>query len=101
MMIKFRARRWTSKVLAQRIADILVGREDAMKSDPDEINGIFWIEDSNKWQIGSGNNFWLHPEGPEKDEIWVLNGRYWTRARMNALATILEWLLGVELIEDD
>lgn len=84
-MIRFRTT-WDYEGLAKRIALILVGTEE-----------VYFHEDSQKWQIGGGNNFWLHKEGDEN--CYLLNMRYESAEKVSALSFVFEWLLRVELLQ--
>lgn len=86
MDIVFRARRWRDRQLAERICQLIYGVAEVRCDD-----------DGRRWHIGIMNDWWLHPLG---DERWRLVYRYARRERMEALAEVMEWLLGVEPLED-
>ena len=88
MTLTFLARRWSEEDLAKRICQLLYGGDQVRKEDQ---------HGSRRWHIGNANDAWLHPK---EGEVFVLHYRYGTPKRMAALATMLEWRLGVELLPD-
>ncbi len=88
MHVTFRARRWTEQDLAKRICQMLYGDDKVWK---DEQTG------SRRWRAGSANDVWLHPKG---EDVFVLHYRYGTPERRQALATVLEWRVGVDILKD-
>ncbi len=83
-MIRFYARRWQQVELAQRLCQLIYGTADVWRPSPDRL------------QIGSANDWWLHPKGGEE---YLLHYRYADLERMQHLAVVLEWFLGAEIIE--
>lgn len=76
-------RNWyeNEKQLAQRLADIVVGRESYYE--PTQ-------KDNGSWQLDSGNNWFFFLKGSQG----VLHTRYWTAEDLVVLDAILTKLLG-------
>ncbi|MEY4745074.1 MAG: hypothetical protein RL272_1019 [Candidatus Parcubacteria bacterium] len=87
MTVTFRARRWSEEDLAKRICRLLYGDDRVWKEDGG----------SRRWHIGTANDAWLHPKG---DDVFVLHCRYGTAERLAALAVMLEWRIGLEILKD-
>ena len=83
-MIRFKARRWTPQELARRLCQIIYGTERV------------WQKDTGCWQIGSANDWWLHPK---EDGTYLLHHRYGDKQRLLQFASILAWLLDVEIVD--
>jgi hypothetical protein len=84
MLIRFRVRDWEPDDLVRRICQLLNGEDWS-----------WWDEHAGKWQLGRANDFWLHPCG---DDEYELSLRYGRQDRLDALAVMLEWRLGVSII---
>jgi hypothetical protein len=89
--IVIQAKGWEPFSLATRITDVLEGRPFTTAE-----GNTFYDERSQKYQLGIGNDFWLHPE-PEAR--YVIHSRYGSREQMAALAVVLGWRLGVVIVE--
>ncbi len=85
--IFFKVRHWPEWPLARRIAALLYDEDWA------EYDTM-----ARKWQIGRGNDFWLHQTG---DKTYSLHCRLVTPEEKQALAVMLEWRLRVELIKEE
>ncbi len=83
-MIRFRARRWQHEELALRLCQLIYGTDR------------IWRKESGAWQIGSANDWWLHPK---EDGSFLLHYRYGNKQRMQQMAPVLTWFLDVEIIE--
>jgi len=83
-MIRFKAWRWDQQELAQRLCQIVCGSDRV------------WRQDTGRWQIGSGNDWWLHPQ---ENGTFLLHHRYGQKEKMLNLAAVLYWLLDVEILE--
>lgn len=88
MFITFKASRWAEEDLAKRIGQLMYGDPWVWRND----------DSATRWQIGTANDLWLHPKG---DETYVLHYRYPTEERIKALAVMLAWRLGIELLPND
>lgn len=90
MAVRFRdparERGWQPDDLARRLAGILTGHEDQGE----------WQPENSKYQLGSANNAWLHPE---PDDVFVLTFRLQDPSRDVAFARVLAHTLGVEILE--
>lgn len=82
MLITFTARRWQHEELARRLAQLIYGTDECWK-------------DGDRWHVGNHNDWWLHPK---PDGAFALHYRYGHghKDKMQALAVVLEWRLGVE-----
>ena len=77
----------THEELAKRIARMLFDRDD----------GVFYMEDSGKYQIGAGDNHWLHDRG---NGIYRFNHRYFTPETEAAFRVLFVQYLSVRLWEN-
>lgn len=88
MIVTFRARRWSEEDLAKRICRLLYGSDEVRLENE---------HGSRRWHIGNANDAWLHPKS---EDVFVLHYRYGTPERRAALAVMLEWRVGVEILKD-
>lgn len=107
-MIRFKALSWDERALAERISRIVEG-DTTWKAKPEcqvSISGIPNTPDENglpplprKWTLDWNNNHWLHPKPEHGQDVYEYNHRYWDAEEMAALAVVLKWRLGVEILE--
>jgi hypothetical protein len=107
-MIRFVAREYDERSLAQRLSDILCGnyvptveRQIASSSAPDPIDETGLPAHPRKWQLDPSNNFFLNPKPQLGKDVFELHSRYEAgRGReIAALATVLAWRVGVRILE--
>jgi len=85
-MIRFKARRWTPKELAERPCRVIYGTERV------------WQKETGCRQIGSANDWRLHPK---EDGMYLLYHRYGDIARLRHLADVLAQFFDVEIVSID
>jgi hypothetical protein len=102
-MIKFKADKWDERALAERLSHIVEG-DRTWKVKP-EAQGSPILDEKGlpphprKWTLDWNNNHWLNPRPDEGEGVYHYNHRYWDADEMAALAVVLKWLLGVEILE--
>lgn len=107
-MIKFKADRWDERALAERISCIVEGDPTWKVTVKCQV-GISGVPNTldekglpplpRAWQLDWNNNHWLNPRPDEGEGVYHYNYRYWDAEEMAALAVVLKWLLGVEILE--
>lgn len=88
-MIQFKAEKWDERALAERISRIVEG----------DTTWKATLVDKQKWQLDWNNNHLLSRKPELGEGVYEYRHRYWDAEEMAALAGVLKWLLGVEIME--
>lgn len=103
--MRFKVRgKWTDRQVACRIA-MCLGIGNPLAWEAGDQGAPFWREGDQKWQIDSGNNYWLRkvgespPDEKSRQNVltfpvreFELTYRYDTEDRKNAIEGLCQWL---------
>jgi len=103
-MIRFKAPKWDERALADRISRIVEG-DTTWTAKPEcqvgphgpDVDGLPPLP--RKWQLDWNNNHFLNPKPEHGEGVFEYHHRYWDADDLAALAVVLKWLLGVEILE--
>ena len=86
--------RWEAEDLAKVLAGMLVGRPDEVWPGATSASRLE-SGPTDRWQIGAGDNYWLHVAG---NGGFTLNARYaWSPEDAKALARVLRKLWDLDV----
>lgn len=92
MIFRVRQKRWSHRAVACRVA-MCLGTGDPLAWDENDEGAPFWDADNKKFQLDSGNNWWLRFVEERDGCMWyMLDYRYTTPERNEVIKSLAKWL---------